>query len=82
MLRKASQWIVLKLEDLFGWYGGFVARRPVVMMVSCFIVTGLVLIGMINYRTENNAFKLWIPDNSEFVENNEWLETNAPLDLR
>ena len=82
MLRKASQWIVLKLEDLFGWYGGFVARRPVVMMVSCFLVTGLALVGMINYRTENNAFKLWIPDNSDFVKNFAWLEENSPPDIR
>ena len=41
MLGKASQWIVKKLEDLFAWYGGFVARRALIMMVSCFIVTGL-----------------------------------------
>ena len=33
-------------------------------------------------REENNAFKLWIPDNSDFVANNEWLETNAPMDIR
>jgi hypothetical protein len=33
-------------------------------------------------RTENNAFKLWIPDNSDFVKNNEWLEKNAPMDVR
>lgn len=33
-------------------------------------------------RSENNAFKLWIPDNSDFVENNDWLETNAPMDAR
>ena len=37
---------------------------------------------MINYRTENNAFKLWIPDNSDFVENFAWLEKNSPPDIR
>ena len=58
------------------------ARRPVVMMVSCFLVTGLALVGMINYRTENNAFKLWIPDNSDFVKNFAWLEENSPPDIR
>ena len=41
MLRKASQWIVHKLEDLFAWYGGFVARRALIMMILCFILTGL-----------------------------------------
>ena len=41
MFRKASQWIVHKLEDLFAWYGGFVARRALIMMILCFILTGL-----------------------------------------
>ena len=52
------------------------------MMVSCLLVTGLALIGMINYRTENNAFKLWIPDNSDFVENFAWLEEHSPPEMR
>ena len=82
MFKRVSEWIVLSLEDVFGWYGGFVARRPVTMMISCLLVTGLALIGMINYRTENNAFKLWIPDNSDFVENFAWLEEHSPPEMR
>ena len=82
MFNKFSQWIVLSLEDVFGWYGGFVARRPVTMVASCLLITGLALIGMINYRTENNAFKLWIPDNSDFVENFAWLEEHSPPEIR
>ena len=34
------------------------------------------------YTTENNAFKLWIPDNSDFVTNYNWLEENSPPDVR
>ena len=82
MFKRVSEWIVLSLEDVFGWYGGFVARRPVTMMASCLLVTGLALIGMVNYRTENNAFKLWIPDNSDFVENFAWLEEHSPPEMR
>ena len=33
-------------------------------------------------RVENNAFKLWIPDNSDFVGDNQWLEENAPPEIR
>ena len=33
-------------------------------------------------RTENNAFKLWIPDNSDFVADNAWLEENSPPEIR
>jgi len=82
MLTKVSNWIVSKLEDVFGWYGRFVASHPFIMILSCFLVTGLACIGMIRYRTENNAFKLWIPDNSDFVTNYAWLEENSPPDIR
>ena len=82
MLRRASQWLVTRLEDLFATYGRFVARDPLIMIVTCFLMTGFFLIGMINYRTENNAFKLWIPDNSDFVKNFQWLEENSPPEIR
>ena len=82
MLRKASQWLVRRLEDVFASYGRLVARFPLIMICSCFVATGLALIGMVRYRTENNAFKLWIPDNSDFVKNFEWLEENSPPDIR
>ena len=82
MLRKASQWLVRRLEDVFASYGSLVARFPLIMICCCFVATGLALIGMLRYRTENNAFKLWIPDNSDFVKNFEWLEENSPPDIR
>ena len=44
------------------------------------IVTYL-LTGLINFYAENNPFKLWIPENSDFVENNEWLEVSGVEDL-
>ena len=74
--------MVQRLEDVFATYGRFVARYPLTMIICCFVATGLALIGMIRYRTENNAFKLWIPDNSDFVKNFEWLEKNSPPEIR
>ena len=74
--------MVKMLEDMFAWYGSFVARRPLTMISVCLIVTGLAMIGLMNYRTENNRFKLWIPDNSDFIKNYEWLEENSPPDVR
>ena len=46
------------------------------------LLAGVALIGMLRYTTENNAFKLWIPDNSDFVANYAWLEDNSPPDIR
>ena len=55
---------------------------PAQFIVVCLLTTGVALIGMIRYTTENNAFKLWIPDNSDFVTNYAWLEENSPPDVR
>ena len=82
LLRAKSQEFVRRLEGLFAWYGGFVASRPLTLMLTCVLVTGLVMIGLINYRTENNRYKLWIPDDSDFVKNFAWLEEHSPPDAR
>jgi hypothetical protein len=46
------------------------------------VITGLCGIGLLEYRTENNAFKLWIPDNSEFLKNYNFLQEKFPPDTR
>ena len=48
----------------------------------CLIFSGLCGIGLINYSEENNAFRLWIPKDSSFVKNYEWLQKNFPPDAR
>ena len=37
---------------------------------------------MLNFYQENNAFRLWIAQDSEFVENFNWLQENYPPDTR
>ena len=73
MLRKISQWIVQKLEKFFAWYGGYVAQRPIIMILSCCIVTCLALIGMVGFKMENEPIRLWVPDNSDIAKNFKWL---------
>jgi hypothetical protein len=51
-----------------------VATYPWWAISACFLIAGLSGIGLLNYRTENNAFKLWIPDNSEFLANYNFLQ--------
>ena len=58
------------------------ATHPVKVVFACILATGLSVIGILRYTTENNAFRLWIPDNSDFVANYNWLEKNSPPDVR
>jgi len=59
-----------------------VAGNPIKTILLCLISCGLCGIGLLNFSEENNAFKLWIPSNSDFYKNNEWLEKNFPPDNR
>ncbi len=63
-------------------YGIQVATHPWWAILGCFVIAGLSAIGLLEYRTENNAFKLWIPDNSEFLENYNFLQEKFPPDTR
>ena len=58
------------------------ATHPLKVALGCLLATGLSIVGIVRYTTENNAFRLWIPDNSDFVENYNWLEQNSSPDVR
>ena len=45
-------------------------------------MAGLSGIGLIKYTPENNAFRLWIPEDSAFVDNYQWLLKNYPPNVR
>ena len=40
------------------------------------------MVGLMNYKTESNPYKLWIPKDSKFIKNAEWLWTNHPPKIR
>jgi len=74
--------IVEGLEDVFESYGRLVAQYPVRVIVICVLVTGLCGLGLLRFRAENEGIKLWIPRNSDFRRNNDWLFQNFPRGLR
>ena len=74
--------IVGGLENWFQWYGQFVARHPVAVILVCVAVTGLCGLGLLRFRAENEGIKLWIPRNSDFRRNNDWLFENFPRGIR
>lgn len=50
-----------------------IARQPVRWMISCSIVILLCLAGLLRFRQEKNPLKLWVPPDSDFVRDTEWL---------
>ena len=36
----------------------------------------------LRWKTENNVYRLWVPDSSHFLRDYNWLEENKPEDIR
>ena len=59
-----------------------VATYPLPVIVVSLLVTGLGAAGLASIRLENNAIKLWIPQQSDFTRNYNWLYDNHPPEFR
>ena len=69
-------------EIFFFRHGKTVAKYPQIFIPICLTIPGLLAIGILNYSPEANPFKLWIPPDSDFVQNTNWLWKNFPPDTR
>ena len=72
----------LMLECELNRWGFLVCKNPWTFIVSCCLITATCAIGMLNFTAENRPTKLWIPQDSGFVEHTDWLQDNFPNDMR
>ena len=63
-------------------HGKTIAQKPWLFATICVLVCGFFSAGLIQYTPETNPYKLWIPSNSDFVRNTDWLWTKYPPDTR
>ena len=74
--------MLTKMENFFQWYGQLVASKPLLTILICLLVTAIAGIGLLRFRAENEGIKLWIPEDSDFRQNNDWLFENFPRSAR
>eukprot|EP00095_Tigriopus_kingsejongensis_P003657 maker-scaffold11_size778918-snap-gene-1.12 protein:Tk03657 transcript:maker-scaffold11_size778918-snap-gene-1.12-mRNA-1 annotation:"hypothetical protein DAPPUDRAFT_306990" len=80
-LQKASDAISKGLEDYFYRHGKWVASHPKLTILGALVGVALCGLGLFRFNEEKNMVKLWIPPNSDFAHNNQWLWENFPPDL-
>ena len=62
--------------------GYWIACHPKKTILGSLLVVALCSVGILQFHNETSMVKLWIPPNSDFARNNEWLWDNYPPDWR
>lgn len=62
--------------------GVVASKKPVPVIIISLAFTLLGSLGLLLLRVENNAIKLWIPQQSDFTKNYHWLYENYPPEIR
>ena len=81
-LSKFSRSITNGIENFFFWYGKFVATHSVPVILACIVIALICSIGLTQFTTEERPFKLWIPQDSDFIKMHEWKTKNFPEKYR
>ncbi|XP_014230059.1 protein patched homolog 3-like [Trichogramma pretiosum] len=61
------------VEKFFYNLGLQIAKNPRKWMSGCIIVIIACIAGLLRFRQEKNPLKLWVPPDSDFVRDTEWL---------
>lgn len=65
--------IVVRTENFFYSLGYRVASRPKRTIALCWLFVVIASLGFFRFRQEKNPMKLWVPTNSQFVHDADWL---------
>lgn len=82
VLGRISLWVIRGLEQAFYNYGYNIAQHPYIFMAICLTVTGAFSAGLMKFTLEERPFKLWIPQDSDFIRVMEWQKENFPAQFR
>jgi len=82
IINSPGNFIIRSLETFFKWWGKIVCRFPYPVIFSCLLLSALGGLGWIKFRLEHKANKLWIPNDSLFNTQKEWLDQNFPTKNR
>ncbi|XP_037081976.1 NPC intracellular cholesterol transporter 1-like [Pollicipes pollicipes] len=82
LLMRLSSRFISGFEYLFYQHGYTVCRHPYLYIVTVLAVTAACSIGLLSFHQENRPFKLWIPQDSDFVHTYDWMQSEFPRQFR
>lgn len=81
-LEHISNSITYGLENFFENHGRRVARNKMGVASTCFVISLIFSVGNYNFSTEVRPYKLWLPQESEFIKILDWQTENFPINFR
>ncbi|XP_046631548.1 uncharacterized protein LOC124311207 [Daphnia pulicaria] len=81
-VNRASFVFMANFENFFLRWGITVAKNPWTYIIASVVIAATCSIGLLNFTAENRPTKLWIPQDSGFVHNSEWLQEHFPNEIR
>jgi len=82
LITRLSRSIIGSLELVFMRWGKFVCTYPYLVICTSAIITAICSLGLITFKMEHKANLLWIPANSSYNNNKDWLDTNFKKTIR
>ena len=82
LIRRASRLAIEIFENFFYWWGCTVASNPFIVIVPCLIFTGLCSLGFLNFSSEADGWKLFLPEGSRHLVVQNWREEHFVEDSR
>ncbi|XP_011338785.1 NPC1-like intracellular cholesterol transporter 1 isoform X2 [Ooceraea biroi] len=70
------------VEHFFYRLGVRIARNPLRWMLGCSMIILICVSGLFRFRQEKNPTKLWVPPDSDFVLDTEWLMSHYKEAIR
>ena len=61
-------WYLRLLERFFSWFGGGIAKHPLITIQLCLVLVGVCCVGFVWFQTENRTEKLFIPQSSKAID--------------
>ena len=80
--QKFQDGIFGNMEKFFNKFGHKVASHPFITILITLFISGLLMIGFVRFRSENDRTELWIPTNSELYMNSKWINEKFPSKSR
>ncbi|GIL56519.1 hypothetical protein Vafri_11858 [Volvox africanus] len=79
-LRRISSAVDRGLTNFYRSLGRLIARRPWLVIFICAVVTAACLVGFLRFEVEDDAEKLYTPQNAPSFKDKEYVDANYPSD--